>query len=142
MFKRLVKLMGQPDMADDPRFADNNLRVTHQEEIDGKIAQWALSGDSPTLLSQLDDAGVAAGPIYSVEDIFNDPQYQARELLQQVTVDGEPLTIPAIIPRLSETPGGTDWPGPAVGSHNDEIFREILNLSDEKQEELRTQGVI
>jgi len=142
MFKRLAEAMSDPEMGDDPRFADNNNRVEHQDEIDGKIAQWAASQPAATALNQLDAAGVAAGPIYSVKDIFEDPQYRARGLLQEVTVDGEPLTIPAIIPHLSETPGGTQWPGPAVGSHNDEIFSDVLNLSEDEQSALRTSGII
>jgi crotonobetainyl-CoA:carnitine CoA-transferase CaiB-like acyl-CoA transferase len=142
MFKRLAEAMGDPEMGGDPRFADNNDRVEHQDEIDGKIAQWAASQPAANALEQLDAAGVAAGPIYSVKDIFEDPQYRARGLLQEVMVDGEPLTIPAIIPHLSETPGGTRWPGPAVGSHNDEIFSDVLNLSEDEQSALRTSGII
>ncbi len=142
MFKRLAKLMEQPEMGDDPRFSDNAKRVEHQEEIDGKIAAWAAARPAAAALDSLDDAGVAAGPIYNVEDIFNDPQYRARGLLQQVTVDGEPLTIPAIVPLLSETPGTTRWPGPKLGSHNDEVFSEILNLSASEQAALRDNGVI
>jgi crotonobetainyl-CoA:carnitine CoA-transferase CaiB-like acyl-CoA transferase len=142
MFKRLAKVMRQPEMGEDERFSDNNKRVIHQTEIDDRIAQWAASHDAATTLAKLDDAGVAAGPIYSVEDIFTDPQYRARGLLQEVTVDGQPLTIPAIVPLLSETPGTTNWPGPKVGSHNDEIFSEILHLSNEEQSTLREAGVI
>jgi crotonobetainyl-CoA:carnitine CoA-transferase CaiB-like acyl-CoA transferase len=142
MFKRLADVMGDPGMATDTRFTDNNKRVDHQEEIDGKIAAWAASTPAAAALSALDANGVAAGPIYSVKDIFEDPQYAARGLLQQVTVDGEPLTIPAIIPHLSQTPGRTQWPGPQVGSHNDEIFSDLLNLSDDEQSELRDIGII
>lgn len=142
MFKRLAKLMEQPEMGDDPRFSDNAKRVEHQEEIDGRIAAWAAARPAAVALDSLDDAGVAAGPIYNVEDIFNDPQYRARGLLQQVTVDGEPLTIPAIVPLLSETPGTTRWPGPKIGSHNDEVFSEILKLSASEQATLRDDGVI
>ena len=142
MFKRLADAMGDPVMAADARFTDNNKRVEHQDEIDGKIAAWAASLSAATALSELDAAGVAAGPIYSVKDIFEDPQYAARGLLQQVIVDGEPLTIPAIVPHLSETPGATQWPGPRVGSHNDEVFSAVLNLSADEQSALRADGVI
>ncbi len=142
MFKRLAKAMGQPELGDDPRLDSNNKRVVHQDEIDGKIAEWASSESSTRILSKLDDAGVAAGPIYSVADIFTDPQYAARGLLQEVTVDGEPLTIPAIVPHLSATPGATTWPGPKLGSHNDEIFTGILNLSEQEKIALKRDGVI
>ena len=142
MFKRLAKAMGQPELGDDPRLDSNNKRVVHQDEIDGKIAEWASSESSTRILSKLDDAGIAAGPIYSVADIFTDPQYAARGLLQEVTVDGEPLTIPAIVPHLSATPGATTWPGPKLGSHNDEIFTGILNLSEQEKIALKRDGVI
>ena len=142
MFKRLAKAMGQPELGDDPRLDSNNKRVVHQDEIDGKIAEWASSESSTRILSKLDDAGVAAGPIYSVADIFTDPQYAARGLLQEVTVDGEPLTIPAIVPHLSATPGATTWPGPKLGSHNDEIFTGILNLTEQEKIALKRDGVI
>lgn len=142
MFKRLAKMMKQPEMGDDPRYADNAKRVECQEEIDEKIAAWAAARTAAEALAALDDAAVAAGPIYNVEDIFNDPQYRARGLLQEVTVDGEPLTIPAIVPLLSDTPGATRWPGPKVGSHNDEVFSGILKLTAAEQAALRDDGVI
>ncbi len=142
MFKRLTQVMGQPEMGVDPRFADNNKRVEHQDEIDGTIATWVGSLSAASALELLDDAGVAAGPIYSVADIFRDPQYKARGLLQEVTVNGEPLTIPAIVPRLSDTPGSTEWPGPSIGAHNKEIFSTVLGLSDDEQSQLADNGVI
>jgi len=142
MFKRLSKVMEQPEMGEDPRLADNAKRVEHQAEIDGRIADWTGARTATEALGMLDDAGVAAGPIYSVADMFNDPQYEARGLLQQVTVDGEPLTIPAIVPHLSDTPGRTNWPGPKVGSHNEEIFTQVLNLTTAEQATLRDDGVI
>lgn len=142
MFKRLTQVMGQPEMGVDPRFADNNKRVEHQDEIDGTIATWVGALSAASALELLDDAGVAAGPIYSVADIFRDPQYKARGLLQEVTVNGEPLTIPAIVPRLSDTPGRTDWPGPSIGAHNKEIFSTVLGLSDDEQSQLADNGVI
>ena len=82
------------------------------------------------------------GPIYSVEDMMTDPQYQARGMFEQVEIDGEPLKIPAIMPRLDGTPGRTDWPGSEVGSHNDEVLRDILQLDDGQIAALRDEGVI
>jgi crotonobetainyl-CoA:carnitine CoA-transferase CaiB-like acyl-CoA transferase len=59
-----------------------------------------------------------------------------------VEIDGRPLKIPAILPRLNATPGRTDWPGLAVGSHNDEVLRGILQLDQEQIDQLRAEGVI
>ena len=82
------------------------------------------------------------GPIYSVEDMVADPHYQARGMFEQVEIDGEPLKIPAIMPRLSETPGATDWPGGDVGSHTEEILGDLLSLSEEEIAALRAEGVV
>ena len=142
MFKRLSEAMNDPAMGDDPKYQGNANRVEHQEEIDAKVAAWTKTLSSSEALGILDDAGVAAGPIFSVADMFEDPQYKARGLLQEVTINGEPLHIPAILPRLAETPGETEWPGPAVGSHNAEIFGEILGLSEEETNSLSEAGVI
>jgi crotonobetainyl-CoA:carnitine CoA-transferase CaiB-like acyl-CoA transferase len=71
-----------------------------------------------------------------------DPQYQARGLFESVEIDGKPLKIPAIMPRLDTTPGRTDWPGAAIGSHNDEILGGLLQLDAAELERLRAEGVI
>jgi crotonobetainyl-CoA:carnitine CoA-transferase CaiB-like acyl-CoA transferase len=142
MFQRLCELMGKPSMAQDPKYRENMNRVEHQAELDGLIAQWTGSLDMAEVLAQLEKGGVAAGPIYSVADMFNDPQYHARGLFETVTIDGEPLKIPAIVPRLGATPGRTDWPGEPLGAHNDEIYRELLGMSEDAVAALKQGGVI
>lgn len=142
MFKRLMETMARSDLAEDPRFADNAGRVDHQALIDGAIASWAGAIPSTEALARLDEANVAAGPIYSVEDMFSDPQYQARGLFERVEVGGEPLDIPAIVPRLSDTPGRTDWPGPELGSHTDEVLMGVLGYDATQVAGLRESGVI
>ncbi|MCB1746676.1 MAG: CoA transferase [Gammaproteobacteria bacterium] len=142
MFKRLAEAMGKPAMASDPRFADNAGRVAHQAEIDDAVEAWTRSLPAAQALAALDEAGVAAGPIYDARDMFEDPQFQARGLFQEVTIDGEPLTIPAIVPLLSRTPGRTDFPGPALGSHNDAVYGEWLGLDGQELSALREAGVI
>ena len=142
MFKRLSVAMDEPAMADDPRYQGNANRVEHQAEIDAKVSAWTNTLSSSEALAKLDDAGVAAGPIYSVADMFEDPQYKARGLLQEVTINGEPLHIPAITPRLADTPGETNWPGPAVGSHNDEIYGDILGMTEDEKKSLIEAGII
>lgn len=142
MFQRLCELMGKPDMAKDPKYRENMNRVEHQAEVDGLIAAWTGSLTMAEVLERLEKGGVAAGPIYSVADMFADPQYHARGLFETVTIDGEPLKIPAIIPKLDETPGRTDWPGAALGAHNDEVYRNLLGMSEDALAELKRAGVV
>jgi len=142
MFQRLCELMGKPEMAKDPKYLENMNRVEHQAELDGLIAAWTGSLTMAEVLERLEQGGVAAGPIYSVADMFADPQYHARGLFETVTIDGEPLKIPAIIPKLDETPGRTDWPGAALGAHNDEVYRDLLGMSEDALAELKRAGVV
>lgn len=142
IYRRLMNAIGRADLAEDPRLQHNDGRVTHEREIDAAIQRWTGEHDIDAVLAVMEQARVPAGPIYNVADMFADPHYQARGLFEPVTVDGRPLKIPAIVPKLDATPGGTDWPGPEVGSHNAEVFGDILGLSEAEQEELRAQGVI
>ena len=142
MFKRLVEAMGEPQMAIDARLSDNAGRVRHQEEVDGAVQRWASSMQAAEALAILDAAGVAAGPIYDARDMFEDPHFRARGLFQEVSIDGQPLNIPAIIPLLARTPGKTDWPGPALGAYNDAVYGELLGLDAAAIAELHAAGVI
>ena len=141
IFKRLMRTAGRHDLADDPRLAGNDGRVTHQQEVDSAIGQWTSRLRLPQVLTALDDAKVPAGPIYNVEDMFNDPQYQARELFERVESNGRPLVVPAIVPKLSETPGRTEWAGPDLGAHTREVLSELLDLSESELDELADSGV-
>lgn len=142
IYKRLMTAIGRAELAEDPRLAHNDGRVEHEREIDAAIKSWTRERDSVDVLAVMEQARVPAGPIYSVADMFADPHFRARGLFEQVTIDGRPLKIPAIAPRLDATPGGTDWPGPEVGSHNAEVFGELLGLDERQQAELRATGVI
>ena len=142
IFKRLMTTAGRPDMADNPAMASNAGRVEHEAEIDSALDSWCRSLPSDQVLTLLEEARVPAGPIYSVSDMFNDPHFQARGLFQQVEINGKPLKVPAITPRLTDTPGETRWPGGEVGSHNEAVLREELGLSDEECAALKADGVI
>lgn len=142
IFKRLMNAAGRPEMAEDPRLEQNDGRVEHQEEVDGAISEWTAGLDSDEVLRTLEKAVVPAGPIYSVEEIVNDPQYRARGMLEEVEVGGKPLKLPAMVPKLSATPGRTDWAGPELGEHNIEVFSAMLDLSEDEIRELHERGVI
>ena len=142
IFRRLMTTAGRPEMGEDPRLGSNEGRVKHQEEVDAAIAEWTATVTLEEVLAQLEEARVPAGPINSVVDMMADPHFQARGLFEEVEVGGRPLKVPAIAPKLSETPGRTDWAGPELGAHNREIFEEFLGLSAEEVEELRQEEVI
>ena len=142
IFQRLMRAAGRDDLADDARLADNAGRVTHQEEVDGAISLWTATLPSTEVLERLAEAAVPSGPIYSVEDMMADPQYRARGMFETVQVNGEPLKIPAVVPRLEDTPGETRWPGPELGEHNEEILGGRLGYSGDDLRRLARDGVI
>lgn len=142
IFQRLMTAAGHAQMASDPRFASNAGRVEHEAEIDAVLAQWCERNDSQFLLDVLDQARVPAGPIYNVEDMIEDRHFNARGMFETVEIDGKPLKIPAIMPKLTRTPGSTRWPGGELGSHNNEVLMDMLGLSGLEMEALKREGVI
>jgi crotonobetainyl-CoA:carnitine CoA-transferase CaiB-like acyl-CoA transferase len=142
IFKRLMVAIGRADLADDPELARNPGRVVREREIDAAIAHWCAGLDSKTVIDLLEKVQVPVGPIYNVADMFADPHFRARGLFEEFTVNDKLLTIPALLPRLADTPGRTDWTGPAVGSHNAEIFGELLRMNELEQQQLLRDGVI
>ncbi len=123
IFRRLMLAMGRADLADDPTLADNAGRDTRREELYALIDHWVASQDESAVLAALGAAEVPASRIYSAADMFADPQFLAREMLQTVKLpDGRDCRMPGIVPKLSHTPGTTDWIGPALGEHTDSVL--------------------
>jgi len=141
IFKRLMKEAGREDMAEDPELAHNQGRVIHQEAIDQALSDWCASHTSKEIIDRLEGVRVPVGPIYSVEDMMEDPHYNARGMFESIDVNGKSLKIPAIAPKLSATPGRTDWPGATIGAHNREILGDLLGLDDDALASLTDQGV-
>ncbi len=142
IFQRLMTAAQRSDMANDARMANNAGRVQHQEEIDAALAEWCGSLPSKQVIDILEQERVPVGPIYNAEDMLADPHYNARGLFEGVEIDGKPLKVPAIMPKLTETPGATEWPGGELGSHNSEVLGDLLGLSEEEQSTLRAQNII
>jgi len=142
IFKRLMHAAGRADMAEDPRLATNQGRVEHVAEVDGAIEAWTRTLTAREVHARLEQAEVPCGLIYSVKDIAADPHYEARGMFEAVDVGGRPLRIPAIVPKLTGSPGGTDWPGPPVGAHNREVYGGLLGLSDAELASLAAAGAI
>ena len=124
IFRRLMRAMGRPDLADDPGLADNAGRVARTAEVDGVIEAWTRSLDLDEALRLLEAAQVPAGRIYDIADIAADPHYAARGMLPAFPLPGGgTIRLPGIVPRLEATPGGTDWIGPPLGAHTREVLR-------------------
>ena len=142
IFKRLMITIGRTDLADDPQLARNDGRVPRTAEIDDAIQAWCGTQTIDGALAALKAADVPVSKIYSVRDMMNDPQFLARGMFEQHAFeDGTPIKLPAITPRFSETPGTTNWLGPALGEHNREVLRS-LGFDDTHIDVLKKQGVL
>ncbi len=144
VFRRLCDAMGRPELADDPRFATHLARGENQDEIEGIVAAWASERMAKEIDETLNEAGVICGPIYTIADIFEDPQYQARDmLLRHVDPEFGEYIGPGIVPKLSRTPGAVRWSATwDEGSHNEEIYGDLLGLDDDELVTLREEGVL
>jgi formyl-CoA transferase len=126
IFRRLMAAIGRADLAADPALAHNAGRVARVTEIDAAIGAWTARRTVAEVLAVLDAAAVPGGRIYTVADIAADPHYQARGMLQTVTLpDGNALQLPGIVPQLSRTPGGHRRNAPALGQDNEDVLRAL-----------------
>ncbi|MEJ8840542.1 CaiB/BaiF CoA transferase family protein [Ramlibacter sp. AN1133] len=142
IYKRLMTTIGREDLGHDPELANNTGRVKRVEEIDAAIGAWTKTRTVDEVLQALDAASVPGGRIYTVADIAADPHYAARGMLQQVRLDdGDTLTVPGIVPKLSRTPGGQHRNAPRLGQDSEAVMRE-LGLTPEQIAGLRSRGVI
>jgi formyl-CoA transferase len=142
IFKRLMHAMGRADLAEDPALARNDGRVRHNDMIDAAITAWTMQHELDHVLQVLEAADVPSSRVYTAADIYQDPHYRARNMIEQHTLpDGQPIDLPGVVPKLSATPGKTNWVGPELGQHTDEILT-ALGRSAEDIARLRSDGVI
>lgn len=142
IFKRMMKAIGRPDLADDPALADNAGRVQRTEELDRVIGEWTGRHSLDEVLAVLEPAQVPSGKIYSIADIVEDLQFQARAMIESHRLpDGQEILLPGIVPRLSDTPGSTRWIGPRLGEHTDAMLQD-LGYAAEDIRHLRERGVV
>lgn len=146
LFVRLMKAIGRDDMADNCKYRTNGDRVKHQAEIDAALAAWTASQDLDAVVSIMEKAAVPVGPVYSVEDMVRDPQYQHRDMFEEVEImdrgSTRKLKVPAILPKLRATPGVTRFAGRNLGEDTRQILDFVLGRSQQEIERLLSEKVV
>jgi formyl-CoA transferase len=141
-WKILTRLIGRPELGDDPEYATLTRRMNHRDEVNKLIGLWCMTRSADEVLAQCVQAGLAVAPIRTYEQAARDPHILERDMLQD-TLQTNGVTIPITGPaaKFSRTPTRVRTPAPAIGAHDEEILRSV-GLSVAEIETLRTKGVI
>lgn len=141
--ERVMRLVGHPEVIDEPWFAAGHTRAEHADELDAHVGSWIAERDFQDVVRAFEEAQAAIAPIYDIRDIFEDPQYRALDTVTTVEdPDFGPLRMPNVLYRLSRTPGAIRWTGRAKGADNHDVYSELAGLSDADITELQEKGII
>jgi succinyl-CoA:(S)-malate CoA-transferase subunit B len=141
IFSRLAEAMGRPDLAES--WATLAARERDRAAVDETVGAWTATMKRADLLAICEANQVPCGPVYAIDEIFEDPHYAARgNILRVHDPRAGALAVPNLVPRLTETPGAVNWLGAALGAHNAEIYQGRLGLSEQAMERLKETGVI
>ena len=142
LFERLCAMLGQPELPKDPKFASHDGRAAHMVELIDMAEAWFNARTFDEALEGLRAHDIPHSPIMSMADIFKDPHYRERESIIEVPSDVGPLPQPAVIPRLSATPGRVTHAGPRLGQHTDEVLTGLLGMTSMDVAALRSERVV
>ena len=143
LFRRLCGAMGQPELADDERFALHAARNENHEALDAIISAWTKQHTLADLEAKMQAVSVPATRIFTVEDIFNDPHYRERgSIIDAPDQHLGSVAMPTVVPRLSDTPGGVRHAGRDVGQDSRAVLREVLGMEDARIDALAQEGVV
>ncbi|MDR3563383.1 MAG: CaiB/BaiF CoA-transferase family protein [Negativicutes bacterium] len=142
-FEYFANGIGRSDLLEDSRFNVNSARVKNNVLMEENVVDWMGKHDYKEIKETLDKAGAPVSLVFSMEDIFADPHYAARENLVEVLHPTlGTLKIPSVVPKLSATPGEIKWIGPDMGSHNEEIYQDLLGVDPAEMAALKEKGII
>lgn len=140
--ERLVRLVGRPDLIDQPWFGSGAERAKHADELDAAVGAWIAERDTGAVLSAFEKAEAAIAPVYTAADVLADPHFQALGTIAEVP-DAELglIRMQNILFRLSDTPGEIRWAGPPLGAHTAQVLAGY-GVDTARLAELRTAGVV
>ncbi|MBI4507450.1 MAG: CoA transferase [Chloroflexi bacterium] len=140
--ERVMRLVGHPEVVDQPWFKTAKGRAEHVDELDLKVAAWIAARPMDEVLRAFEEAQAAIAPVYDASHVVADPHFQHRQTIISVD-DAElgPLKMQNVIARLSATPGRIRWAGPPLGAHTAEVLG-VLGYTPADLARLRDDGVI
>ena len=141
---RVFEAIGQPELINDERFCDNEARLRNVKELDTLIAAWIGERDMHEVQRVFGEVGAVIGPMYTTKQVFEDPHFQFRESFASVKDEelGTTLRMPNVMGIFSRTPGRINHPGQPKGKSNDDVFRDMLGMSENECRDLAAKGII
>ncbi len=141
--ERVLRLVGHPEVVDEPWFAHGRSRAQHADVLDAYVGDWIAARDRDQVMAAFDAAGAAVAPVYKPSELLDDPQVQALELITSVPDDDlGPIRMQNVMWRMGRTPGRIRSTGRALGADSDTILQDEAGLSSEDVEKLRARGVV
>ena len=143
-FVAFAQFAGAPELADDPRFTTNALRVRNRAACVEAVSALTRERPRSHWLDGLPPLGVPVAPVNSIGETFDDPQVRSRDMVVEIphSATGKPEPYIASPLKLSNTPPEYTRPAPTVGEHTDEVLGELLGLDEAAVAELRCKGVV
>jgi succinyl-CoA:(S)-malate CoA-transferase subunit B len=144
LFERLASAMGRPELATSSTYGEQQVRLASAAAVNEIVRDWCGSLTREEVLERCNATSTPAGPLNNIADIFGDRQFHARRNIVAIDDEktGESMTLPAVVPRLSETPGSIRSLGPTLGEHTFEVLRDVLGLDDARIADLKRREVI
>lgn len=140
--ERVMRMVGRPDIVEQPWFNDGYQRALHADEIDEAVGSWILARSTDDVVDEFAKAEAALGVVYDVSRVVSDPQYNAIGAIATVEDDDlGPVRMPNVLFRMSETPGSVRHTGRAHGADTDDVLASI-GLTAERVAQLREEGVV
>ena len=138
-----MRLVGHPEVIDEPWFASGAERAKHAQELDDYVGGWIAQHDLKQVISAFEEAEAAVAPVYDIEQIMEDPQYEALGSIAAIEdADLGSVKMQNVMFRMSDTPGRIRWAGRGLGEDNSTIYGDELGLTEDDLAELTDKGVL
>ncbi|MFP6771027.1 MAG: CaiB/BaiF CoA-transferase family protein [Alphaproteobacteria bacterium] len=142
-FKGNARAVGRPEMLEDPKYTSNPKRFENRAELDVIFTEWFTTHTQAEAIEAFEREGGTLAPIYSISQIFNDPQFMAREAIVSVQDnDYGQVRLQGVVPKLTNNPGEVRHTARDLGADNSAVYGELLDLSADDIAALQDKGVV
>lgn len=143
LFQNNCRAIGREDLLEDPRFKTNVGRVEHEQLLNQIFESWCAAHDMADILARFEAAQGTIAPVYSIDQIFADPQFQERDAITRVPDDDfGSVRMQNVVPRFVNEPGAVRWTAGELGAHNEEVYGGWLGIAEQERRRLKNEGII